>query len=114
MASFHFPPKKSSGGGGGGGAALTAQAVSSNISLQKDYVYFVNTTAARSLTLPSSPAGGDHFYIKDVSGLSNTNAITLVRTGSETIEGVAANKLLNTDFAAWMLVADSSGNWWII
>ena len=75
-------------------------------------MYFVNTSAARTLTLPAASAGA-RIMIKDVSGLANTNAITVARAGSESIEGVAGNKLLQTNWGAFTLVSDGT-NWYMI
>ena len=61
----------------------TAQAVSSNITLVANYNYFVDTTAARTLTLPASPALGDTIVVYDASGTAATNNITIARNGNK-------------------------------
>lgn len=48
--------------------------------------------------------------IKDSTGNSQTNPITLARHGSELIEGVAANRTLTGNFNAWTFVDDGT-NW---
>ena len=46
-------------------SSWTAQSVSSNITLAKNINYIVDTTAARTLTLPASPSNGDEIHIFD-------------------------------------------------
>lgn len=93
-------------------ASITS--VSSNITLGDGYfVLLVDTSAARTLTLPSSPTAGRMFIIKDSTGTAETNNITLARAGSESIEGVAANRTLSTNWGVWRIVTNGS-NWFIL
>lgn len=92
----------------------TIVSVASNVTLTNDAIHLVNTTSARSLTMPSAPATGSTIVIKDISGQLNVNNITLVRAGSEQIEGVAANFTIDEIYKALTLVSDASGNWWLI
>lgn len=87
-------------------------AVSSNISLADKTVYLVNTSAARSLTLPT-PVSGLKITVKDVTGSANVNNITIVRAGSETIEGVAASWTIDQIYLSTTFISDGT-NWWII
>ena len=58
--------------------------------------YFVNTTAgAISVNLPAGTAG-DVVAIKDYANTFDTNAVTLVRNGSDKIGGVAFDAVLST------------------
>ena len=91
---------------------FTVTAVSSNITLAAYNTYLVDTSSARSLQLPA-PSAGLVFYIKDKTGQANTNNITLVRNASEQIEGVAASKVLQTNWGSWMIVSDGT-NWFIL
>jgi hypothetical protein len=84
-------------------AAPTPQAVSSNITMQANYNYFVDTTAARNLTLPGSPALGDTIAIYDASGSAATNNITVSRNGNK-INGVTDDALIDVNQAVAMLV----------
>ena len=84
-------------------AAPTPQAVSSNITMQANYNYFVDTTAARTLTLPGSPALGDTIAIYDASGSAATNNITVSRNGNK-INGVTDDALIDVNQAVAMLV----------
>ena len=45
--------------------------------------YFVDTSAARTLTLPASPSVGDTISIYDATGTAATNNITIARNGSK-------------------------------
>ena len=51
--------------------------VNSNITLQSGYRYFVDTSAARTLTLPASPAVGNEILVFDASGTAATNNVTI-------------------------------------
>ena len=61
---------------------LPVVSISSDITLTANTRCFVDTTAARSLTLPASPAVGDEIVIYDASGQASTNNITLLRNGN--------------------------------
>jgi hypothetical protein len=87
-------------------------AVSSNVTLTASTIHLVDCSAARSLTLPT-PSSGLQLVIKDSTGQSNTNNITVVRAGSEQIEGVAASKVLQTDWGAWTFVSNGT-DWFMV
>ena len=74
----------------------TAQAVSSNITMTANYNYFVDTTAARTLTLPASPTLGDTIAVYDASGTAATNNITIARNGNK-INGQTDNAIIDVD-----------------
>ena len=93
-----------------GGVSVTA--VSSNITLAAGDIYLVDTSSSRSLTLPS-PSSGDKLTIKDKTGQANTNNITVIRAGSEDIEGVGASRILQTNWGAWTFASDGT-DWYII
>ena len=73
-----------------------SSAVSSNITMAANNNYFVNTSAARTLTLPASPTLGDTIAIYDASGTAATNNITIARNGSN-INGVADNAIIDVN-----------------
>jgi VCBS repeat-containing protein len=81
----------------------TAQAVSSNITLQANYNYFVDTTAARTLTLPASPSLGDTIVIYDASGTAATNNITIARNGNK-INGALDNAIIDVNQSSSLFV----------
>lgn len=96
-------------------SAPVIQTITSNPVLTSADIYkvlLVDTTAARSITLPS-PAANFKVTIKDKSGLSATNNITIVRAGSEQIEGVAASKILQSNWGCWSFISDGT-NWFMI
>jgi VCBS repeat-containing protein len=76
------------------GPASTA--VSSNITMSANNNYFVDTSAARTLTLPASPSLGDTIAIYDASGLAATNNITIARNGSN-INAQAVNAIIDVN-----------------
>jgi VCBS repeat-containing protein len=81
----------------------TSSAVSSNITMAANNNYFVNTSAARTLTLPASPSLGDTIAIYDASGTAATNNITIARNGSN-INGVADNAIIDVDQAGSVFI----------
>ena len=81
----------------------TAQAVSSNITMAANYNYFVDTTAARTLTLPASPSLGDTIVIYDASGTAATNNITVSRNGNK-INGQTEDAIIDVDQAISVFV----------
>jgi hypothetical protein len=81
--------------------------VSTDVTLTNRRIHFVDTSAARSLTLPAASAGL-YLVLKDVTGSASTNNITLVRPGSESIEGVAASYVLSNNRGSWTIVSDGS------
>jgi len=96
-----------------GGCITSTFNLSSNLTLGDGYyLILVDTSAARAITLPS-PVNGRTFIIKDKTGTAETYNITLTRNGAESIEGVAANRTLSTNWGCWKVVSDGT-NWFII
>lgn len=77
-------------------ANYPANAVSSDITLEDNNRYFVDTTAARTLTLPATPALGEEIVIYDASGQASTNNITVLRNGSK-INGLEDDAIIDLD-----------------
>ena len=76
--------------------------------------YFVNTTSgAVNVTLPAGSAGSV-VAIKDYAGTFDTNAVTLVRNGSDKVGGVAINPILNAEGTAVTLVFVDSTQGWLV
>jgi len=92
-------------------AAPTPLAVSSNITAQANYNYFVDTTAARTITLPASPSLGDTIAIWDASGSAATNNITVARNGNN-INGQTEDALIDVDQASSFFVYTGSTIGW--
>jgi hypothetical protein len=88
-------------------------AVSSNITLSAFNKYFVNTTAARTLTLPASPNLGDEIYVFDASGTAGTYNITIDRNG-QLINGNAGNLIFNVSGSAISIIYTGSTYGWRI
>lgn len=79
-----------------------------------DYIIFVDSTGgAISINLPAAD-NGRVLFIQDVGGAANTNNITLVRNGSDTIQGVGANYVMDADYQGVTLAAYSGNSWFII
>src|SRR5210317_1307717 len=74
--------------------------------------YFIDTTsAAHTITLPSSASIGDFIAIKDYAGTFATNNLTIARNGHN-IQGVANDSLISTNRASLVLVyVDSTKGW---
>jgi hypothetical protein len=89
----------------------TAQLVSSNISLQHNYNYFVDTSAARTLTLASAPSLGDTIAIIDAAGLAATNKITVDSNGGK-INGTVQDLEIDMNNAAVVLIYTGSSYGW--
>lgn len=72
--------------GGGGGIAWDTDVKIANFGATAGSGYFVNTTsAAITVTLPSSPSAGDEVSIVDYAGTADTNKIVI--TSSDNING---------------------------
>ena len=75
-------------------------------------LYNINISAAINITLPTL-GNNIIFTIKDVSGSLSTNNATLIRNGSESIDGLPVNRILETNFGSWTIYSDGS-NWFIL
>ena len=73
-----------------------SQAVSSNITMDVNFNYFVNTSAARTLTLPASASLGDTIAVYDATGTAATNNITIARNGNK-INGLTEDAIIDVD-----------------
>lgn len=71
-------------------------AVNSNITAQSGRRYAVDTTAARTITLPASPAVGDEVQIMDATGTAATNNITVLRNSNK-ITGLTDDAIIDTN-----------------
>lgn len=88
-----------------------AVSVNSNITLSKWNNYMVDTSAARTLTLPASPSSGDEIHIFDVTGTAATNKIT-VNSNSNKINGTVQDLLIDANNAAVVLIYTGSVYGW--
>lgn len=88
------------------------QTISSTTSAVSGTTYLTNTSGASfTITLPS-PVSGAFVAIKDSTGSFQTNPVTIAPHAGEMIEGLAANKLLYTNWGAWSFFSDGT-NWFM-
>ena len=73
--------------------------------------YFVDTTAARFLTLPAAATAGDTILIFDQTGTSSANTITVSNNGLN-LNGSAQTLIINVDFAAVVLIYMGAAYGW--
>jgi len=85
--------------------------VSSNITLVAGRRYFVDTTAARTLTLPASPTLGQEIVVIDASGTAGTYNIT-INSNSGKINGTVQNLTIDVDGAGASLIYTGSAYGW--
>ncbi len=78
-------------------------------------IFPCNTTGgAFNITLPTGGAAKNFsFTVKDANGTFATNPVTIVRIGSETIEGASSNYVCNRPARSYRFVCDGT-NWHII
>lgn len=91
------------------------QAVASNLTISpaSTYVFLaVDTSTTRTITLPlaSAVSDGRIYIIKDVTGTSDTNNITLDTQGSDTVDG-ASSVTLKSNYGSWWVVGDATSAW---
>jgi hypothetical protein len=76
-------------------------------------VYVVNPAGATmNIQLPA-PIANFHCVIKDISGDLLNKVVTIVRNGSENIDGQAANKLVQSDYESITLFSNGA-DWFIL
>lgn len=75
----------------------------------------VDTTSSRTITLPlaSAVATGRFYIIKDATGDSNANPMTIAAAGSDLIDD-AASQVIQSDYASMWLQSDGVSNWRIL
>lgn len=80
-----------------------------------DAIVPVDTTAgAINLTLFTGPAARHtSFTVKDIKGTFGTNALTIVRAGTEKIENVAASFVCNRPYGAYTFYTDGT-DWFLV
>jgi hypothetical protein len=91
-----------------GSLTVTTRAVSGALTIDTtttDFILLVDTSATRNITFPA-PTNGRIIVVKDKTGTCETNNITMVRNGSEKIDGLAASRVLNTNWGYWTFTSD--------
>lgn len=99
-------------------SAFSHTSVNSNLTIASgDSFSFLNVNTGSSWTITLPLAGdvnaGRFYVIKDATGTSETNAITLTRAGSDTIDG-ASSQSLSMDQGMWIVVSDGSSKWMLM
>jgi hypothetical protein len=96
----------------GSSPAFAWNIASSNITMSANNGYFVDTSsAAKTMTLPSSPNLGDTIRINDLAGTFYTNNLTIARNGQK-IQGSANDLLVDVDQTSFGLVYSNSTYGW--
>ena len=101
------------GGSVTGGSVATYVEATGNITLAVNTKYLVNTSAARTLTLPATPTIGQEIGIIDGTGTCATYNITINRNSSN-IQGLAEDLTINSNRAAFTLVYYNVANGWVL
>src|SRR5210317_721725 len=98
--------------GGGGGISWDTDVKTANFGATAGEGYFVNTTsAAITVTLPSSPSAGDEVSIVDYAGTADTNNITI--TSSDNINGAASDVKIDYERGGVSIVYVDATQGWI-
>ena len=92
-------------------AGLTPVSVSTNITMAANNRYFVDTTSARTLTLPITPALGAEIELYDASNNAFANNVSILRNG-EKINGLTDDAALDINgFAVSFIYTGSTYGW---
>lgn len=92
---------------------LDLVSVSTNTSMTSGKTYLVNTTSgALNMTLPA-PALNAYVTIKDSNATFETNNVTVIPNGSEKIDTIAANYILNSELGSTTFVSNGV-DWFVI
>lgn len=98
-----------------GGVNYTRRTITANLTVDTtttDYIILCNNSGAISITLPA-PSDGRVLVIKDINGNANTNNISILQHAAEKIEGIAATKVLATNWGSFTLTSDGT-DWFLI
>jgi hypothetical protein len=88
-----------------------SSAVSSNITMAANNRYFVNTSAARTLTLPASPSVGEEIWVVDALGSAATYNITIAPNSNKINGSVQELKVDINNAVAVLLYTGSTYGW---
>ena len=97
------------------GVSYSRRAVTSTITAStNDRILGVSGAAAIEIRLPSAGdyESGQHFTVKDESGAANTKNITILTSGSQTIDGVAS-VVLESPYSAINIYSDGTSKFFI-
>ncbi len=78
-------------------------------------VYLVDMSVDRDITLPlaASVVGGRIYIIKDATGESETNSLTISASGADLIDG-ESTQVIESDYGALFVVSDGSSTWAVL
>jgi hypothetical protein len=76
-------------------------------------LFYVNTANGPVQFNLAVAAANFNIKVKDVAGFASTNAMTLHRIGSESIEALAADYVMDADFGEWNINCDGT-NYFLI
>lgn len=105
----------SSGGGGSGDVSYGRTAVATHVTAStSDKILGVNATASLEIRLPAASgfSAGQYFTVKDEAGNANSNNITILTTGSDTIDGQTFI-VLESAYAAVNIYSNGSNKFFI-
>jgi len=106
---------EASGSGGGGGISYSRTEVTTTITASvSSTILGVTASSAVEIRLPSAGDydAGQYFTVKDESGLANSNNITILASGSQTIDG-QASIILESPYAAVNLYSNGTDKFFI-
>lgn len=93
-------------------ATPTVVSVAGDVTLTANATHLVSSAASRNLTLPAHVAG-QVLWVTDSTGDCETNNFTVIRTGGGNLSGLAASRILRTNWGSWKFVDDGT-NWVIL
>jgi hypothetical protein len=94
-------------------ARRTVSSISASLTGVVQTIYLCDSSGgAFTVTAPAAHTAGDTILIKDSSGDSQTNAITIATADADTIDGAASDSL-QSNFGAKELISDGT-NWFIV
>jgi len=96
-----------------GGTSWQAVKTSAYTAVAGDGVFVNTTSAAITITLPSSPSLGDEVSFVDYAGTFDSNALTVGRN-SQKIQGAAADLTVATERAGFTLAFTDGTQGWLL
>ena len=106
---------QASGSGGGGDISYSRTEVTTTITASvSSTILGVTASSAVEIRLPSAGDydAGQYFTVKDESGLANSNNITILASGSQTIDG-RSSIVLQSPYAAVNLYSNGTDKFFI-
>jgi len=91
---------------------FNVSSTSGNFTATNGITYLIDTTTLTSTVTLPAPLANAFVRIKDSTGNSSTNNITINPNAAETIDG-AATQSLNSNYAALTLISDGT-NWFVV